>query len=85
MGNPADYRTGRRTLSEESRVAATVIRLMSARMASMELCTMTFALPDGSLQQRSFLPDGRPLPVLDEDTGPVRIRPLADASALLNP
>lgn len=72
-------------LSEEARVAATVVRLMSARMASMELCTMTFALPDGSLQQRSFLPDGRPLPALDEDTGPVRIRPLADAPALFTP
>lgn len=72
-------------LSEEARVAATVIRLMSARMASTELCTMTFALPDGRLQQRSFLPDGRPLPMLDEETHPVSIRPLADASAFLTP
>ena len=72
-------------LSDEMRFAVMVVRLLAQRMAAIEVCAIAFELPDGRLQQRSFLSDGRPLPKLDEDMVPVRIRPLADAPAILTP
>ncbi|UUX99536.1 hypothetical protein [Sphingomonas sp. J315] len=72
-------------LSEEMRFAVMFVRLMAERMRQMEVCSIAFEQPDGTLIERSFLPDGRPLPKLDEQSKPVRIRPLADATAILNP
>lgn len=72
-------------LSEDMRMAVMVVRLMAERIADIELCTIAFERPDGSLVERSFLADGRPLPKMDEQAKPIRIRPLADAAAILKP
>lgn len=72
-------------LSDEMRFAVMVVRLMAERMRELEVCTIAFEQPDGSLIERSFLPDGRPLPKLDEQAKPVRLRPLAEAAAILTP
>lgn len=72
-------------LNDDARLAIMVVRLMAERLGAMEMCVIAFELPDGSFEERSFLPDGRPLPKLDEQMKPVRLRPIADAGAILTP
>ncbi|MCA1196591.1 hypothetical protein K9B35_01280 [Sphingomonas sp. R647] len=74
-----------RPLSEDMRFAIMVVRLMAERMAALETCVIAFEQPDGSLIERSFLSDGRSLPKVDEQTKPIRLRPLAEAAAVLTP
>lgn len=72
-------------LSEDMRVSIMVVRLMAERMAALETCVIAFEQPDGTLVERSFLADGRSLPKVDEQTKPMRLRPLAGAGAMLTP
>lgn len=78
-------KSGDAPLSEEMRFAVMFVRLMAERMREMEVCSIAFERPDGSLIERSFLPDGRPLPKLDEQSKPVRIRPITEAAVILTP
>lgn len=72
-------------LSEEARIGVIVMERMADKLRDVELCTIAFERPDGTLHERSFLPDGRPLPQMDEKMKPARIRSLADAAAILTP
>lgn len=74
-----------RPLSEDMRLAIMVVRLMAERMAALDACVIAFEQPDGSLIERSFLADGRSLPKVDEQTKPIRLRPLAEGAAILTP
>lgn len=69
----------------EPLMLALVYALAAERLGRTEICVIMFEQPDGTLIKRSFLPDGRPLPGLDKQARPMRIRPLADAHAILNP
>ncbi len=64
---------------------ALVYALVAERLGRFEICVIAFEQPDRTFLLRSFLPDGRPLPGLDKRARPVRIRPLADAHAVLTP
>ena len=69
----------------EPLMLALVHALVAERLGRTQICVIAFEQPDGTLIKRSFLPDGRPLPKMDEQAKPIRIRPLADAAAFLKP
>lgn len=72
-------------LSEDAQFAVMAMRLMIPKMREVEVCIVMVERPDGSLIDRSYLPDGRTLPAIDRAATPVKLRPFSDAAAIIRP
>lgn len=72
-------------LSGDAQIAVMAMRQLMTRMREVETCVVMVEQADGSLLERSYLPDGRTLPAIDVEATPAKLRPFTDAAAIIKP